>query len=349
MTNDYQDTLLIVDDIPDNLKILSTYLKKHNFKIRIATDGEDALQQALRMPPDLILLDIMMPNMNGFETCQQLKANEKTCDIPVIFTSALSEEVDKIKGLEVGAVDYITKPFLQGEVLARIKTHLSLKKLRTQVRNQNFILEQQVRERTQELEQTRLQLISSLGRASEFRDNETGMHVIRMSQCSKRLAEAAGLSAEECNLIFNASPMHDVGKIGIPDNILLKPARLNEQEWEVMKTHTIIGEKILSGNNSDLLKTAAILARSHHEHWNGAGYPDGLKGENIPMISRITAICDVFDALLSKRPYKNPWTVEDTVACLKAGRGKHFEPYLIDLFFNCLDDMLKIRANYADE
>jgi len=349
MTNDYQETLLIVDDVPNNLKILSTYLKKHNFKIRVAIDGEDALEQVSRVLPDLILLDIMMPNMDGFETCRRLKANKNTRDIPVIFTSALSEEVDKIAGLEIGAVDYITKPFLQGEVLARIKAHLSLKKLRTQIKNQNLILEQKVKQRTQELEETRLQLISSLGRASEFRDNETGMHIIRMSQCSKRLAEAAELSAAECNLVFNASPMHDVGKIGIPDNILLKPGRLDEREWEIMKTHTIIGEKILSGNSSELLRTASILARSHHERWDGSGYPDGLKGENIPMISRITAICDVFDALLSKRPYKNPWTIEETVAYLKAGRGKHFDPHLLDLFFNCLDDMLTIRANHLDE
>jgi len=349
MTNDYRDTLLIVDDIPNNLKILSTYLKKHHFKIRVAVDGKDALEQALLMPPDLILMDIMMPHMDGFEACQRLKAEEKTRDIPVIFTSALSEEVDKIKGLEIGAVDYITKPFLQGEVLARIKTHLSLKKLRTQVKSQNIILEQQVKERTQELEQTRLQLISSLGRASEFRDNETGMHVIRMSQCSKRLAEMAGLSKEVCNLVLNASPMHDVGKIGIPDSILLKPGKLSAQEWEIMKTHTIIGEKILSGNNSELLQTAAVLARSHHERWDGSGYPDGLKGEAIPMISRITAVCDVFDALLSKRPYKNPWTIENTMAHIKEGRGKHFDPHLTDLFFNCVDDMLEIRANYADE
>lgn len=349
MTSHSQDTLLLVDDIPSNLKVLSTYLKNYNYRIRIARDGTDALEQVMRMPPDLILLDIMMPEMDGFETCRRLKANEKTRDIPVIFMSALNEEVDKIKGLGIGAVDYITKPFSQGEVLARIKTHLSLKKLQNQVKHQNVILEQEVEKRTLELEQTRLQLISSLGRAAEFRDNETGMHVIRMSQCSRRLAQAAGLNQEYCDLILNASPMHDVGKIGIPDAILLKPGKLDAQEWEVMKTHTLIGEKILSGNNSELLRMAATLARSHHERWDGSGYPDGLIGESIPLISRITTICDVFDALLSKRPYKQAWSIEDAIAYLKEGQNKHFSPFLIDKFFNCLEDIVKIRADYSDE
>jgi putative two-component system response regulator len=349
MTAHSQDTLLLVDDIPSNLKVLSSYLKNYDFKIRIARDGADALEQVLRMPPDLILLDIMMPEMDGFETCQRLKANEKTRDIPVIFMSALTEEVDKIKGLEIGAVDYITKPFLQGEVLARIKLHLSLRKLQNQVKQQNIVLEREVKKRTIELEQTHLQLICSLGRAAEFRDNETGMHVIRMSQCARRLAKAMKLSPEYCDLVLNASPMHDVGKIGIPDAILLKPGKLDPQEWEIMKTHTLIGEKILSGNNSELLKMAATLARSHHERWDGSGYPDGLIGESIPLISRITTICDVFDALLSKRPYKQAWSIEEAVAYLKAGSGTQFSPFLIDKFFNCLDDVLKIRAEYADE
>jgi len=348
-TGTFKATLLVVDDIPSNISILLTILKEVGFKTLVSTGGEDAILKAEYAQPDLILLDVMMPDLDGFETCKVLKSKSGTRDIPIIFMTALTYTADKIKGFKLGAADYITKPFQHEEVLARIETHLSLKRLQTRVKNQNIILEQQVKERTQELDRTRLQLIGSLGRASEFRDNETGLHVIRMSQCSVCLAKAAGLSETECTLLRNASPMHDVGKIGIPDRILLKPGRLDEQEWEVMKMHTIIGEKILSGNDSELLRTAAILARSHHERWDGGGYPDGLKGEEIPMFSRITSICDVFDALLSKRPYKGPWSIEDTVNYIALQRNKHFDPYLTDAFLDSLQDMLAIYTNYADK
>jgi len=348
-TETFKATLLVVDDIPSNISVLLTILKEVGFKTLVSTGGEDAIAKAEYACPDLILLDVMMPDLDGFETCKILKSKSSTKDIPIIFMTALTYTADKIKGFKLGAADYITKPFQHEEVLARIDTHLSLRNLQTQVKNQNIILEQEVKQRTQELDQTRLQLIGSLGRAAEFRDNETGLHVIRMSQCSAYLAKAAGLSEKECNLLRNASPMHDIGKIGIPDNILLKPGRLNEHEWEIMKTHTIIGEKILSGNDSELLQTAATLARSHHERWDGSGYPDGLKGEEIPMFSRITTLCDVFDALLSKRPYKGSWSVEDTINYIALQRNKHFDPYLTDTFFACLDNMLAIYTNYADK
>lgn len=344
-----QHTLLLVDDIPTNLKVLVSYLQNFNFKVRIAQDGEDALQQIEYAKPDLILLDVMMPKIDGFETCRCLKQNPDTQNIPVIFMSALSDTFDKIAGFEAGGVDYITKPFQHEEVLARVNTHLTLKHLREQVDQQNALLEQRVKERTQELEEIRLHVIRSLGRAAEYRDNETGWHIIRMSKCAARLAKAVGMSDDVCTMILHASPMHDVGKIGIPDRILLKPDRLTPDEWEIMKTHTTIGEEILSGNDSELLKTAALLARSHHERWDGSGYPEGLKGEEIPLVSRIVTICDVFDALLSRRPYKEPWELSATLDYLKENKGILFDPHLIGLFFDNLDDMLAIQKKYPDD
>ncbi len=344
-----QNTLLLVDDVPTNLKVLVSYLQNFSFKVRIAQDGEDALEQVAYAKPDLILLDVMMPKIDGFETCRQLKQNPETRNIPVIFMSALSDTFDKVAGFEAGGVDYITKPFQHEEVLARVNTHLTLKHLREQVDQQNIQLEQRVKERTQELEEIRLHVIRSLGRAAEYRDNETGRHVIRMSKCAARLAKALGMDDASCEIILNASPMHDVGKIGIPDRILLKPSKLTAEEWQIMKTHATIGEEILSGNNSELLKTAALVARTHHERWDGSGYPAGFKGEEIPIVSRIVAICDVFDALLSRRPYKDPWALPDVLAYIKEGSGVLFDPHLIELFQQCLDDILDIQRQYADE
>lgn len=354
---DAETTLLIVDDNPDNLRVLSNFLINSGFEILVAVDGESAIQKAIYAQPDLILLDIMMPILDGIQACIQLKANEKTRHIPVIFMSALSDTESKLSGFEAGGVDYITKPFQREEVLARVNTHLSLQRLHRRVAEQNTLLEKQnevlenrVLARTQELQRTRMQVIHSLGKAAEYRDNDTGMHVVRMSKCAAYLAKLLDLSDAECDIILHASPMHDVGKIAIPDSILLKPGKLTEEEWVVMRQHTVLGEQILasSDNDSALLKAAAVLARSHHEKWDGTGYPDGLKGEAIPLISRINSICDVFDALLSKRPYKEPWPVENAVTYIEAQRGKHFEPQIVDIFLTHLADILSIRAQYAD-
>ncbi|MCP4699882.1 MAG: response regulator [Gammaproteobacteria bacterium] len=348
-SSSYKGTLLIVDDVPTNLKVLLNYLGGFNFKLLVAQDGEDALAKVTAGKPDLILMDVMMPGMNGFEACRRLQADEKTSDIPVIFMSALSDTVDKVKGFKIGGVDYITKPVQQEEVLARITAHLTLRKLQKQVRDQNVILEERVRKRTKALNDTRLQVVRSLGKAAEYRDNETGMHVIRVSNYAELLGKCVGMSEEHCEILLHASPMHDVGKIGIPDRILLKPGKLDADEWTLMKTHTIIGEKILSGYDSELLMTAAVIAKSHHEKWDGSGYPDGLKGEEISLESRIICICDVFDALTSKRPYKGSWPVEKAAAYIEQKSGKSFDPNLVQVFKEALNNIFAIRDQYPDE
>ncbi|MCD6396365.1 MAG: HD domain-containing protein, partial [Spirochaetaceae bacterium] len=261
--------------------------------------------------------------------------------IPVIFVTALNEESDETEGFKLGAVDYITKPVNRAIVLARVKTHLELN-------NRKLLLEKQVEKRTEELklknkelEGTRLEIIRRLGKAAEFKDNETGNHILRMSKVSRIIAEGFGLNSTECDLILNASPMHDIGKIGIPDRVLLKPGKLNAKEWEIMQTHVNLGADILKGNNGSLLKTAVEIALCHHEKWDGTGYPIGLKGEDIPLFARICAIADVFDALTSVRPYKDAWPVEKAVDLIKSEKGKHFQAELVDIFISKLSKILE--------
>ncbi len=249
---------------------------------------------------------------------------------------------DEKNGFELGAVDYITKPISPAIVKARVRTHLSLQ-------NQNRTLARLVSERTEELQDTRLKVIQRLGRAAEFKDNETGMHVIRMSFISKLIAQAYGGNAEWVDRLFNAAPMHDVGKIGIPDHILLKPGKLDAEEWELMKKHTIFGAEIIGDDQNPLLQMSRTIALTHHERWDGAGYPHGLAEKEIPLAGRIVAIADVFDALTSERPYKKAWTVEDAVDAINQDSGSHFDPSLIKLFNQVLPDIIEIRKKYADE
>lgn len=334
-------TVLIIDDTPDNIDVITGILRPF-YKIRAALTGERGLVIARAKPaPDIILLDVMMPDMDGYEVLRRLQADPLTKPIPVIIISALSEQEDEYKGLELGAVDYITKPVGPRIVEARIKTHLALHR-------QNIDLERKVHERTEELQRTRLEIIRRLGRAAEFRDNETGFHVIRMSHHSRLLALAAGHGEDWADLLFNAAPMHDVGKIGIPDRILLKPGRLDAQEWEIMKTHSEIGAEIIGQDKSDLMQLSRVIAHAHHEKWDGGGYPRGLKGEEIPIAARIVAVADIFDALTSERPYKQAWSVEEATDFIRKERGKHLDPALVDLFEDVLPDMKKIMAIYRD-
>jgi len=334
--------ILLVDDNPENLAVLSETLRPEGYKLGFAPSGEKAIEIALHMMPDLILLDVMMPGIDGFETCRRLKADSVTQGIPIIFITAKKEEEDIMEGFDVGGVDYISKPFRHKEVCARVRSHLELHLLKTR-------LEETVRVRTHELNETRIEVIDRLGRAAEYRDNETGLHVKRMSHYSALLAKAIGMSEEECELLLYASPMHDIGKIGIPDHILLKAGKLDSQEWETMKTHADIGSEILHGSSYQLMQWAQIIALTHQERWDGSGYPKGLKGDEIPLVSRIVAISDVFDALTSDRPYKKAWTIENAMTEIENNSGVHFDPDLVVKFKEILPKVLKVKQQFMEK
>ena len=325
--NKFLWTLLVVDDSPDNLNFL-TQILQDSYQIKIATNGFKALEIAnTTPPPDLILLDIIMPGIDGYEVCHKLKSNPKTAEIPVIFITARDEIVDEALGFKLGAVDYITKPFSPYILKARIKTHITL-------HHQNKVLEQKVKERTQEVYETRLEIIQKLGIAAEYRDHETGAHILRMSHFCKIIADEYGFSKEKSDLLFQTAPMHDIGKIGIPDHILLKKGRLTFQEFKTMQQHTIIGAKILGDHDSDILKEARTIALSHHEKWDGSGYPYQLIGEQIPIEARIVGIADVFDALISVRPYKKSWTFDEAFEFIVTNKGRLFDPELVTIFYH---------------
>lgn len=333
--------VLVVDDTPENIDILSGVLR-NEFKVKAALNGKQALKIASQDPkPSIILLDIMMPEMDGYQVCDALKSDPATQNIPIIFITAKNEEKDEELGLKKGAVDYITKPISPSIVIARVKTHLALY-------DQSLALEGMVQARTVELQHTRKEVIARLGRAAEFKDNETGLHVIRMSHYSRIIAEALEYGDEYSDLIFHAAPMHDVGKIGIPEAILQKPGKLDDQEWAVMRTHPTIGCEIIGEHEDKLLSTAREVALTHHEKWDGSGYPQGLKENDIPLSGRIIAVADVFDALTTKRPYKEAWPVEKAINLLKEEKAKHFDPHLVDLFIENLDQVLSIKEQFGE-
>ncbi|ARU58025.1 response regulator receiver-modulated signal transduction phosphohydrolase [Oleiphilus messinensis] len=320
--------ILIVDDEPDNLRVMMQILQD-DYQLYFAKDGEKALELVDQHVPDLVLMDVMMPKMDGFETCIKMKERVEFSHIPVIFVTAMAESSDESYGLQIGGVDYITKPINGAVVKARVKTHLSLVSVK-------------------EVEQTRLEVIRRLGRAAEYKDNETGLHVIRMSHFSRLLAVKAGFSENEAELILHASPMHDVGKIGIPDRILLKPGKLDSDEWEIMKQHPLIGAQIIGKHRSRLLMMAHDIALNHHEKWDGTGYPNGLSGYDIPRVARVVAIADVFDALTTERPYKHAWSVEDALKYLNDQRGVHLDPDLVPLFVAILPEVMNIKERWGE-
>ena len=325
---DQRPRLLLVDDEPTNLQVLRHVLQA-DYRLLFATDGARALQVAREQLPQLILLDIMMPGMDGYAVCRALKADPATAGIPVIFITALNDSQDETAGFDVGGVDYLTKPVSPPVVRARVRTHLSLVRM-------------------DELRETRLQIVQRLGRAAEYKDNETGMHVIRMSHFSKLLALAAGHSPAWAEDLLNAAPMHDVGKIGIPDAVLRKPGPLDAAEWAPMRRPPEIGAELIGEHPSGVLQRAREMARAHHERGDGSGYPRGLAGEAIPLSARIVAIADVFDALTTRRPYKEPWPVQDALDHIAAQAGKHFDPALVALFAPLLPQLLEIRARWAE-
>ncbi|EMS80586.1 cyclic di-GMP phosphodiesterase response regulator RpfG [Desulfotignum phosphitoxidans DSM 13687] len=339
--------ILLVDDTKSNVDVLVNALKGM-YKLGVSLNGEEAIRFVKQNLPDLILLDIVMPGTDGFDVCHRLKADPRTRDIPIIFITAMDDLTHKTKGFDVGAVDYITKPFDITEVKARVKTHLTLKLAGEALKNQNAILEEMVRERTKELRKAQIEVINRLGKAAEYRDQDTGTHINRMSKYCRLMGKALGLSREEYDRLDLASTMHDVGKIGISDNILLKPGKLDTREWESMRSHTRIGEELLSGGTSQLLEVARIIAMTHHEKWDGTGYHQHLKGKDIPMVGRITCICDVFDALISRRPYKDPWPVDEALAEIKKGSGVFFDPELVEVFLSLEPEIRKIVATHQD-
>ncbi len=357
-----KSTVLVVDDTPDNITLLCALLGDQ-YKNKVATNGQKALKVAFTAPhPDLILLDIMMPGMDGYEVCRQLKANPATANIPVIFLTAKSQEDDEAKGFELGAVDYITKPINPVILMARVQTHLALKHARTYLEKQNDILEGQVRHRTRQLETLQDAIIIAMASLAETRDNETGHHIRRTQYYVRELAlhlAASPLYADKLDpktieLIYKTAPLHDIGKVGVPDRILLKPGRLTPEEFEEMKRHTTYGRNTIvaaektMGTPETFLVTARDIAYYHHEKWDGSGYPEGISGEAIPVSARLMAIADVYDALISRRPYKEPMSHEEAIDIIVKGKGTHFDPGVIEALMEVKDEFAQIAEKYAD-
>ena len=325
---DTRPRLLLVDDEPANLQVLRLILQG-SYRLAFARDGEKALALAQQEPPDLVLLDVMMPGMSGLEVCRRLKADPATAQVPVLFVSALSDPQHEADGFAAGAVDYITKPVSGPIVVARVRTHLSLVAAAA-------------------LRASRMAIVQCLGRAGEYRANETGLHVVRMSHFSQLVGRAMGMDADEADDLLNAAAMHDVGKIGIPDAILLKPGPLDAAEWDCMRRHPAIGAEIIGEHPDRMLQMARRVALCHHEKWNGKGYPAGLAGTDIPLEARIVAVADVFDALTSVRPYKPAWDIDRTVRLLQDEAGQHFDPAVVQHFLAHLPEALAIRERWAD-
>ncbi len=342
--------ILVVDDEPGNLKLMERMLRGQGYeRLLLLQDAREVVTHYRMHRIDLIVLDIGMPHLDGFEVLRLLRELGDPLLPPVMVLTAQSSRDVSIRALNAGARDFVAKPFDRLELLARVRNLLDVQQAHRMLHDQRAALDSMVRVRTDELRRTRLQVVQRLGRAAEYRDNETGNHVLRMSHTSALLAEAAGLDADACELILHASPMHDIGKIGIPDQILLKPGKLTAAEWATMQQHTSIGASILDGDDSELLRLARDIALTHHEKWDGSGYPDGLSGEHIPLCGRIVAVADVFDALMSSRPYKPAWPLEQTLAFIRDNAGRHFDPMLVNCLFERLDDVLSVREHFGGE
>ncbi len=343
------ECILIVDDEPTNLKLLDRMLRGQGYTdLVLVQDPREVLAQYRARGPDLILLDINMPHLDGYQVIEQLKALEDPLLPPIVVLTAQHSRECLLRALACGARDFVGKPFDRNELLMRVRNLLDVHLAHRLLHGQRAALEQMVHARTAELHCTRLQVVQRLGRAAEYRDEETGNHILRMSHTCTLLARQIGWNDAQCDLILNASPMHDIGKIGIPDAILLKPGKFEPHEWEVMRTHAAIGAELLDGDTSDLMHMARDIALTHHEKWDGSGYPQGLTGEAIPMAGRIAALADVFDALTSARPYKNAWSVDAAVELITKNSGKHFDPALVGAFLGVLPKVEEIRGRYRE-
>jgi len=343
--------VLIVDDEAHSRKLLAGLLEEEGCVTHTASSGGEALARVTEIRPDLILLDVMMPDMDGFEVTRRLKEKPETRNIPVILVTALEDRGSRIRGLEAGAEEYLTKPIDRTDLRIRVRNLLRLKEYSDFLRNHNQLLEETVQARTHALRDAFLEAIFTLMRAAEYRDDETGAHVKRISYYTRVLAEGLGMDKDFCNTIFYASPMHDIGKIGTPDRILLKPGGFTPEEWGIMKQHTVTGDRILAGTTSPYLKMGREIALGHHERWDGGGYPLGLKGEAIPLPARIMQIADVYDALRSRRPYKPPINHPRVMAIICEGDGRtaptHFDPDILSAFkkqAGMLNDIFEERS-----
>ncbi len=360
MTHKIIPIILIVDDSTANLNALYELLRP-KYRVLAATSGEDCLRIANNLPqPDLILLDVMMPGMDGYSTLPQLRENPVTCAIPVIFLTALSDTRDEERGLKLGAVDYIAKPIKPAVVLARVAAQLQAKQARDWIKNQNAVLEAEVARRMTENNLTQRVSIRALAHLAELRDPETGNHILRTQGYVQRLADglkthprfAVTLTEDYIDLLVLSAPLHDIGKVGIPDYILLKPGELTDDEWLIMKTHARLGSEAIEMAERDIeeplafLSVAKEIAHWHHEKWDGSGYPDGLVGDEIPVSSRLMAVADVFDALISNRVYKLGLSTKEARDIIIAGSGKHFDPDVVDIFLSCFDDFVAIAERY---
>ena len=351
-----QANILVVDDIMANIEVLSGMLKQKGYKVRPVLDGKTALQAVKNNLPDLILLDIMMPEMDGYQVCEILKRDQDTRDIPVIFISALSDPFDKVRAFSVGGVDYITKPFQLEEVQARVKTHIRLRTAQIELEEYNQHLEELIQEQIGELLDSQMATILALAKLAEYRDEDSGKHIERIQdlckmlsiRLSKRLQNTSILTSIFTENIYNASILHDIGKVSTPDHILLKPGKLTFEEFEIMKKHAPIGAQLLETVKERYPKNHFInmgidIARSHHEKWDGSGYPDGLKGEAIPLAARIVTVADVYDALRSKRPYKSEFTHEESYDIIVKGKGTHFDPDIVETFKDIHLELRSVR------
>jgi putative two-component system response regulator len=355
-------TVLIVDDAPDNLMLMNELLQDR-YEVKLANNGRNALRIAGQAtPPDLILLDVMMPEIDGYAVCRELKANLATAEIPIIFLTAKNQSEDEQRGFREGAVDYISKPINPVTLHARVSTHLQLKASREMLQDQNKYLAYLVDERTRELEQMQDAIILSMASLAEMRDNETGDHIRRTQHYVAALARrlqphprfADQLSDENIDLLFKSAALHDIGKVGVPDHILLKPGKLTAEEFEIMKLHTVYGRDMIRevekhlGTSNAFLRFAREIAYSHQEKWNGSGYPEGLAGDAIPVSARLMAVADVYDALISKRVYKGAMTHDEAIEILRSGRGKHFDPDVVDALLAISEEFQAIAMRYRD-
>ena len=347
--------ILTVDDQPKNIELLSALLVPQGYETIAATTGEEALTLLAGNQIDLILLDVMMPDMDGFKVTRRIRQDHIHRLLPIVLVTALCETEYRVKGIEAGCDDFISKPVDKVELLARVRSLLKVKAYNDLLNHYQKDLEAEVASRTAELKQSfkkikaaSLETIFRLSMAAEYKDEDTGTHIQRMSHYSAAVARSLKLDNNTVETILYAAPMHDVGKIGIPDLILLKPDKLDPLEWEIMKQHTIIGARILKGSDAEFIRMGEGIAKTHHEKWDGSGYPAGLKGNGIPIAGRIVAIADVFDALTSKRPYKDPFSVEKSFAIIKEGRGTHFDPDVVDAFFAVQEEILIIMKQYGD-